>query len=145
MGLSGAAQNIDHRISRRISTVEESLHPRIAIAILFLTFPMAALADLNETTILETNSALNLDTGAVVGSGGDILWNGSTLAPQGSAKARNLGKIGAVNFGLMPQSTITSDAAGAKSTPIAADNRGGRCVRGSHKRGGVCESSDYWE
>ena len=93
----------------------------LSTAILLLTFPMAALADLNETTILQTNSALNLDTGAVVPSGGDILWNGSTLVPQGTAKARNLGKIGSASFGLMPQSTTASDAAGGKSTPIAAD------------------------
>jgi hypothetical protein len=62
--------------------LEGSLHPRIAIAILLLSFPMAAWADLNETIILQTNSALN--------------------------------------FGLMPQSTTASDAAGGKSRPIAA-------------------------
>lgn len=39
-----------------------------------------AMADLSETTILTTSAALNLETGAVVGSGGDILWDGSTIA-----------------------------------------------------------------
>jgi hypothetical protein len=53
----------------------------ITLAIVPWTFPIAALADLSENTILQAGSALNLDTGAVVSSGGDILWNGSAIAP----------------------------------------------------------------
>src|SRR5579864_3559849 len=55
--------------------------------LLALGFPVAALADLNQTTTLQTNQTLNLDTGATGSSGGDLLWNGTTLAPQGAAKA----------------------------------------------------------
>jgi hypothetical protein len=110
MGLYGAANHFDHRIIRWISTLEGSLPARIVIAILLLTFPMAALADLNESTILQTDSALNLDAGAVVGSGGDILWNGSTLCPQGSAKVRNLGEIG-------------SAASGSRAVPLPSNER----------------------
>src|ERR1700724_697434 len=95
-GNSGVSPQNFERNSLRVSFSGMGLSG----AILLLTFPMAALADLNETTILQTNSALNLDTGAVAASGGDILWNGSTLAPQGSAKARNLGEIGSASFGL---------------------------------------------
>jgi uncharacterized protein (TIGR03437 family) len=58
-----------------------------------LAFPIAALADISQTTTLDSNSALNLDTGATVSSGGDILWNGATIAPLGAARAYNLGKV----------------------------------------------------
>jgi uncharacterized protein (TIGR03437 family) len=84
------------------------------------TFPVAVRADLSENTILQTGSGLNLDTGAV-GSGGDILWNGATIAPLLSATLRNLGTLGATNFDGLPESYWVSAAAGAKSTPIAAN------------------------
>jgi uncharacterized protein (TIGR03437 family) len=93
----------------------------IALAILACAVPHAAWADLSENTILQTGSALNLDTGAVVSSGGDILWNGSTIAPQGTATVRNLGNLGAANFDGLAQSYFTEAAAGAKSTPIGAN------------------------
>ena len=76
----------------------------VALAILACAFSIAVRADLSENTILQTGSALNLDTGAVASSGGDILWNGSTIAPQGSATVRNLGNLGATNFNGLPQS-----------------------------------------
>jgi uncharacterized protein (TIGR03437 family) len=91
------------------------------IAVLVFAFPIAALADLSESTILQTNAALNLDTGAIVSSGGDILWNGSTIAPQGSAKASNLGKTGSQGFAFLTQSYCAQVAAGGKTTPIAAN------------------------
>ncbi len=55
--------------------------------LLALTFPFTALADLNQTTTLQTNQTLNLDTGATASSGGDLLWDGTRLAPQGTATA----------------------------------------------------------
>jgi len=59
----------------------------LALLILALTFSLAALADLNQTTTLQANSRLNLDTGTMPSSGGDLLWNGTTITPQGTAKA----------------------------------------------------------
>jgi uncharacterized protein (TIGR03437 family) len=93
----------------------------IALAILACALPIAVRADLSENTILQTGSALNLDTGAVAGSGGDILWNGSTISAQGSAKLRNLGLLGSTNFNGLPQSDWDTDAAGANATSIAAN------------------------
>jgi hypothetical protein len=55
--------------------------------------PHAVWADLSGPTILQTGSTLNLNTGAVASSGGDILWNGSTIAPQGAAKLSNAGTL----------------------------------------------------
>ncbi len=49
-----------------------------------LSFPMLALADISGTPTLKVNDILNLDTG-VVGTSGDIVWNGSTIAPQTGA------------------------------------------------------------
>ena len=61
--------------------MKQILCRRTAIAV--LAFPIAALADLNQTTTLQANTTLNLETGATATSGGDILWNGSTITPQG--------------------------------------------------------------
>jgi uncharacterized protein (TIGR03437 family) len=47
-----------------------------------LAFPILAVADISGTPTLAVNATLNLDTGAVGTSGGDIVWNGSTIAPQ---------------------------------------------------------------
>jgi uncharacterized protein (TIGR03437 family) len=102
--------------------MKETLPVRIiAMAILACTFPVAVQADLSENTILQAGSGLNLDTGAVVGSGGDILWNGSTIAPQGSATVYNVGNSGATNFNGLPQSYWVTLAQAGRSTPIAAN------------------------
>jgi len=91
-------------------------------AILALTFPVAALADVSGTSVLEANNALSLDTGSVVPSGGDLLWNGSTLAPQGAAK---IGRIaGAGGFAGSISSAprfLALEVTAAKTTPIAAN------------------------
>jgi len=68
----------------------------LAIAVLALGLPITALADLSQVTPLAANTALNLDTGATASSGGDILWDGSTITPQGNATAVNVG-VGAFN------------------------------------------------
>src|SRR5579863_978485 len=73
------------------------------ITILVLAFPVAALANLTGTPTLSSGQILNLDTGTVVASGGDILWNGSTITPQGSATA-----ISATSFGLSGASEFNS-------------------------------------
>ncbi len=91
-----------------MKTLNQTLSARIiALAILACASPIAAWADLSENTILLTGSALNLDTGAVVSSGGDILWNGSTLAPQGSATVYNVGDAGATNSAVLVAETFS--------------------------------------
>lgn len=99
----------------------------IAPAILVCAFPLAIWADLSETTTLQAGSCskagcfLSLDTGVVGSSGGDLLWNGSTIAPQGSATVYNLGSLGATNFNGLPQSYFTTLAPAGKSSAIAAN------------------------
>ncbi len=65
---------------------------RLTILVLALILPTAILADLNQTATLSTpgQTNLNLETGAVSGSGGDIMFTSSGgIAPQGAATAVN--------------------------------------------------------
>jgi uncharacterized protein (TIGR03437 family) len=86
-----------------------------AIVILVLAFPIAALADVSGTPTLAANSALNLDTGATTASGGDILWNGSSVTPQGNATAVQLGLSGATGFAIYFQSDLETTPGYSKS------------------------------
>lgn len=86
-------------------------------------FPGAARADLSQTTTLAANTALDLDTGATAASGGDILWNGSTITPQGKARAYNLpGDPGATVFSLNGESSYKYFSILATSAPIPASD-----------------------
>jgi uncharacterized protein (TIGR03437 family) len=67
-----------------------SLFLRNALALLAFVFPVAALAQATGTPTLSAGSTLSLDTGTVGTSGGDILWDGTNLTPQGSATAADL-------------------------------------------------------
>ncbi len=85
-----------------------------------VAFPFPALADVSETTILPVHMALNLETGALGSSGGDILWDGIAISPQGTAKIRNIGTMGVTSFHLFGLSFFAPQAAAAKTTPIPA-------------------------
>lgn len=51
-------------------------------------------ADQSGNVTLTTSSSLNLDTGEIANSGGDLFWNGTELTSQGRAGLYNLGKFG---------------------------------------------------
>ncbi len=92
---------------------------RVLSFILVLAFPVAALADITGSTTLTAGAAgadnsLNLDTGKSGTSGGDIVWAGSSIAPVGKAKLKNLGMI----FAVEPPSYYAEQAADATTTPI---------------------------
>jgi len=57
---------------------------------LALVFPLVLRADLNQTNVLTAGNTINLDTGVVGTSGGDIQWTSSGITPQGSATAVNI-------------------------------------------------------
>jgi uncharacterized protein (TIGR03437 family) len=80
----------------------------IAVIALALALPMAALADVTGTPTLAAGTALSLDTGATSSSGGDVLWSGTSLTPQGSAGAYNLGNLGLATYSTLPQSTLSA-------------------------------------
>ena len=96
----------------------QTLCRRTARAVLALAFPIAALADLNQTTTLQANTTLNLETGATASSGGDILWNGSTITPQGNATAVH---IGDVPFNVATLGVLTFLPGYSKSPIVARD------------------------
>jgi len=62
--------------------------------ILLAAFSTAAFADQSGNVTLATSTSLNLDTGEIANSGGDLLWNGAELTSQGRAGLYNLGKFG---------------------------------------------------
>jgi len=102
------------------------LFSRHALAVLALAFPVAALAD--TTLTLSANSTLNLDTGAVVTSGGDFLWTGTSFTLVGSAQAIDLTALtsqGGSSFYSTLTSTLVKDfgaeLAATAVTPKAND------------------------
>ncbi|HEY4359445.1 MAG TPA: hypothetical protein VGN17_00665 [Bryobacteraceae bacterium] len=97
---------------------------KLTLLPLLLLTPLAALADLSETTVLLTNTGVNMDTGAIVTSGGDLFWNGTTLVPQGGAKARIGASLGTTNFNGLPESYWDGVVAGAKATPVTTVSPG---------------------
>ena len=90
-----------------------------AAGVLALALTSAALANFSETTILQPNSTLSVDTGAVASSGGDILWSGSNLIPQGAARVKDLGVVGLTAFGILPQAYFVDEARSAQAAPIS--------------------------
>ncbi|MBZ5607832.1 MAG: hypothetical protein LAP38_06225, partial [Acidobacteriia bacterium] len=83
----------------------------IALAILASSFPLVAWADLSGTVTLGANTSLNLDTGKTGSSGGDFLWNGTLLTPQGKAGAFNFftsADAGPTQFNNLTQATVSS-------------------------------------
>src|SRR5579863_2868196 len=68
------------------------MRKQIAQALIALALPAAALADITDKTLtIPVGQQINLETGTVVASGGDLKWDGLTLTPQGSAKVVGLG------------------------------------------------------
>ena len=88
------------------------------IAALILAFPIAALADLSGTPTLAAGTALNLDTGATATTGGDILWNGSSITMQGAATGYAFPSLGSL-FGTLSQAVLQA-ASGQFSTAFTA-------------------------
>ena len=63
----------------------------LAIFFLAAAFSTAAMADQSGNATLTVGSSLVLETGATSSPGGDILWNGASLAAKGQAGLYNLG------------------------------------------------------
>jgi uncharacterized protein (TIGR03437 family) len=106
----------------------------LAIVLLTIALSSAARADQSGTTTLAANTLLNLDTGVVSSTGGDLLWNGTTLSPQGRAETYNLGKYGSRAF----KAIRARDASAAPYSlaPIPAGRLVVGDVFGVHTNGG---------
>jgi uncharacterized protein (TIGR03437 family) len=62
------------------------MRKQITQALIALALPAAALADITDKTLtIPVGQQVNLETGTVVASGGDLKWDGLLLTPQGSA------------------------------------------------------------
>lgn len=112
-----------------------TLRVPIVLAVSAVIFPTSALADLNDTKALTSNTSLNLDTGATASSGGDILWNGSTIAPQGNATAVVIYRSWDVAFFSTISSILVSLFPGYSKTPIPASSLAPDVVFGVHTNG----------
>jgi uncharacterized protein (TIGR03437 family) len=95
---------------------------RSAVVVFVALLPIAAFADITGNLTVASGSQANMDQGTSVSSGGDFLWNGTTLTPQGSAKALNAtalaGLSGATGYAALTQTLITSFASLGSSAPI---------------------------
>jgi len=106
----------------------------LASAVFGAVLPHAGWADRSGNTTLAANTFLNLDTGVVSGGGGDLLWNGITLTPQGRAATYNLGKYGSRAFRAIRASHAS--AAHYSPAPIPAGTLVAGGVFGVHTNGG---------
>ena len=70
----------------------------LAAAVLAVAFSTVALADQSGSVTLTATIYLDLETGAIPSTGGDLLWNGTSMAPQGQAALYNLGRFGSRVF-----------------------------------------------
>ncbi|MDE3164772.1 MAG: hypothetical protein KGN36_03125, partial [Acidobacteriota bacterium] len=91
-----------------------------------------ALADLNLTTSLSTGQNLNLETGAITSAGGDIVFQGSSIAFGASDSAYVLGNLGAGGFALINQGTLSATAPLYTSTPVSGAKLAVGIVFGVH-------------
>jgi uncharacterized protein (TIGR03437 family) len=78
--------------SKDEATMAQSLR-LLAMAVLSGSFLSVSWAESISAT-LAAHTFLNLDTGAISRTAGDILWDGSALTAQGAAGLYNLGKVG---------------------------------------------------
>lgn len=91
------------------------------MSLLVLALPIAALANLTGTPTLSANTALSLDTGATSASGGDILWSGTAITPQGKAGAFNIpGATGSAALSALSQSVLSALPYSQSPIPVAS-------------------------
>jgi uncharacterized protein (TIGR03437 family) len=109
----------------------------LASAIVALTLPGLSLADVSGTATLTANMTLNLDAGSTGTSGGDVLWSGSALTPQGSATAGVLpGLTGAAAYGGLTSGQLAIFAVLLSSSAISSGSASVGAILVVHTNGG---------
>ena len=115
-------------------------YPKSGVAVVSLAIALSATswADQSGNATLAADTSLNLDTGDlstdVSASGGDILWNGMSLTPQGRAGLYSSGKSGSRVFKLVPARYASEAPYSAAPIPASALMAG--AVFGVHTNGG---------
>lgn len=97
----------------------------LARLVLAITFPIAALAQLNSNATVNAGQNFSFDSGTTVGTGGDIQFTGTSITFVGSAKGGSLtalGITGASGYAGVTQAVLTELAAFASTSPIAASS-----------------------
>ncbi len=107
--------------------------PKVFAVLVSLTTALAW-ADQSGSITLATNESFNLDTGDVSRAGGDVLWNGAELTPQGRAGLFNLGKKGARVFKFIPARSASAAPYSALAIPASLLVAGD--IFGVHTNGG---------
>ncbi len=109
----------------------------VGAAILALMLPVLSSADVSGTVTLSPSMSLNLDAGSTGTSGGDLLWNGSTLSPQGSATAGALpGLTGAAAYGGLTAGQLAIFAPLLSSAAISSSSAAVGAIIVVHTNGG---------
>jgi uncharacterized protein (TIGR03437 family) len=112
----------------------QRMHLCCAICIATIAIPNAAMADHSGTATLTPGTFLNLDAGITSTAGGDVLWDGLALAPQGRAGVYNLGKYGSRVFKSIRAKNAPAAQYGA--TVIPASKLVPADIFGVHTNGG---------
>ena len=103
---------------------------------LLLSLAPLAFADLNLTPTLSTGQSVNLETGAVTASGGDLVFQGSSITFAANDGAYILGNLGAGGFALINEATLSAVAPIYATTPITGSNLAAGIVFGVHDGAG---------
>jgi uncharacterized protein (TIGR03437 family) len=82
----------------------------MAAALLAAALPVALRADLTGTPTVSSGGRFSFDSGASVTSGGDILFNGTTIAPQGTAGVFNLTSAASSSYSSLTQASLSTFA-----------------------------------
>jgi uncharacterized protein (TIGR03437 family) len=111
-----------------------------SILAILASISIVASAEVSGTKTLTATTALNLDTGVTSTSGGDLLWNGSTLVPQGTAGLFNFltsGDTGPLLFASITQDTLSKlSTAVYTKTGVGGASAVAGSVYGVHTNGG---------
>ncbi|MGP0073937.1 MAG: hypothetical protein ACLPWF_18645 [Bryobacteraceae bacterium] len=94
------------------------LFSRSAIAVLACALPIAAFAQTNAT--LSSGGTLNLESGAVGTSGGDLSWNGTALIPVSNATAVDLTSVLGSAYSGQTQFTQLAKSASAEIAALSS-------------------------
>lgn len=109
---------------------------RVLALLLLLSLAPLAFADLNLTPTLSTGQSVNLETGAVTASGGDLVFQGSSITFAANDGAYILGNLGAGGFALINEATLSAVAPIYTTTPITGSNLAAGIVFGVHDGAG---------
>jgi uncharacterized protein (TIGR03437 family) len=90
------------------------------LALAVCALPIVSLADVTGSPTLAVNTTLNLDTGATAATGGDLLWTGAALTPQGGAGLFLIGTGGTGTYDALTQSLVSGIPTSTASVPASS-------------------------